>query len=199
MQPRAFTWRDSMHEPRQSHIAETCRVLLVPGIGNSGPTHWQSYWEAAHASYARVHQRDWDHPVCADWVAALECAAQRAAPNPLLVAHSLGCLTAVHWLAQTSINVTGVLLVAIPDPDRASFPAQAKGFAPIPGNQLPCPSIVVASADDPYSDIAFAQRCANAWKSRFIDIGCAGHINAASGLGNWEQGHRMLRSLLAGS
>ena len=73
-----------MHEPRQSHIAETCRVLLVPGIGNSGPTHWQSYWEAAHASYARVHQRDWDHPVCADWVAALLITMDAGVPTVLV-------------------------------------------------------------------------------------------------------------------
>jgi len=39
-------------------------VLLVPGIGNSGPGHWQSMWQAKHSDVGRVIQRDWDHPEC---------------------------------------------------------------------------------------------------------------------------------------
>jgi hypothetical protein len=171
-------------------------VLLVPGIGNSGPAHWQSYWESAHDSYARVQQHDWEHPVCADWVSALELAAQRAAPGVLIAAHSLGCLVVAHWLARTSVRIAGALLVAVPDPRGANFPVEAKGFASVPRDPLPCPSIVVASSDDPYSDMAFATQCANAWGSRLINIGRAGHINAASGLGYWNEGERMLRSLL---
>ncbi|HKT27878.1 RBBP9/YdeN family alpha/beta hydrolase [Dyella sp.] len=185
-----------MHEPRQTHGTTPSRVLLVPGIGNSGPTHWQSYWESEHDSYARVHQNDWERPVCADWVSALERTAQRAEPGALIAAHSLGCLVVANWLAQTSIRIAGALLVAVPDPSGVSFPTEAKGFTPVPLDPLPCPSIVVASSNDPYSDIAFATQCAHAWGSRLINIGRAGHINAASGLGHWDNGQRMLRSLL---
>jgi predicted alpha/beta hydrolase family esterase len=185
-----------MHETPQPHDATPRCVLLVPGIGNSGPTHWQSYWEAEHDGYTRVQQNDWDHPVCADWVDALELAAQRAGPGALIAAHSLGCLVVASWLARTSIRIAGALLVAVPDPSGASFPSEAKGFHPVPPGPLPCPSLVVASSDDPYSDIAFATQCADAWGSRLINIGQAGHINAASGLGRWDEGQRLLRSLL---
>ena len=186
-----------MPEPRQTHDTARCRVLLVPGIGNSGPKHWQSRWESEHDSHVRVHQGDWENPVCADWVGALEVAARRAAPGVLIAAHSLGCLVVAHWLARAPVAIAGALLVAVPDPDRPSFPAQAVGFAPVPRKRLPCPSIVVASSDDPYSEVEFAQQCAAAWGSRLVNIGNAGHINAASGLGNWSEGHRMLRSLTA--
>lgn len=192
----AFLRQVSMPEPRPNHGAAPRHVLLVPGIGDSGPAHWQSRWESEHESYVRVHQRDWENPVCAEWVAGLESAAQRAASNVLIAAHSLGCLAVAHWLARTSICIAGALLVAVPDPSRPSFPIQAKGFAPIPLHRLPCPSIVVTSSDDPYSTMEFAERCAAAWNSRLINIGHAGHINAASGLGRWDEGHRMLCSLL---
>jgi predicted alpha/beta hydrolase family esterase len=186
-----------MLESQQTHDATGCRVLLVPGIGNSGPEHWQSRWESEHDSYVRVHQRDWENPVRADWVRALDLAAQRAAPGALIVAHSLGCLVVAHWLARASLRIGGALLVAVPDPSNTNFPVEAVGFAPIPRERLPCPSIVVASSDDPYSHLEFSQQCAEVWDSQFVNIGRAGHINAASGLGTWSEGHRMLRSLMA--
>jgi hypothetical protein len=31
------------------------------------------------------------------------------------------------------------------------------------------------------------------WGSRFVDLGERGHINAESGLGDWPEGHAMLR------
>ncbi|HET7812567.1 MAG TPA: alpha/beta hydrolase, partial [Steroidobacteraceae bacterium] len=59
-----------------------------------------------------------------------------------------------------------------------------------------CPSIVVASRNDPYGTLDFARGCAQAWGSRFVDIGDAGHINAASGLGDWAAGHELLGELV---
>ena len=61
----------------------------VPGIQNSGPTHWQSRWETTHPAVRR-RQQDWDHPVCDDWVRALDDAVARSVDAPILVAHSLG-------------------------------------------------------------------------------------------------------------
>ena len=185
--------------PERRAIAGGARrdVLLVPGIGNSGPQHWQSRWEAQHDTWIRVRQNDWENPVCGDWVQALELAVLRAAPHLLIAAHSLGCLAVAHWLARTSLNIAGALLVAVPDPHGAIFPAQAVGFTPLPRKRFPCASIVVASTDDPYCDLEFVRQCAAAWGSRLVDIGPAGHINADSGLGDWSEGQRLLESLAA--
>jgi predicted alpha/beta hydrolase family esterase len=42
----------------------TTRVLILPGLGNSGPDHWQSHWERGDAACRRVEQDDWDAPDC---------------------------------------------------------------------------------------------------------------------------------------
>src|ERR1700736_7035663 len=107
-------------------------VLLVPGIGNSGPTHWQSLWQAEHPGVARVIQRDWDHPVCNEWTEALDQAVGKAAAPPILVAHSLGCLAVAHWAARSERPCFAALLVAVPDPGGPAFPGAAAGFAMVP-------------------------------------------------------------------
>ena len=86
------------------------------------------------------------------------------------------------------------MLVALPDPSEAHFPRDARGFAPVPLKRLPFPTIVVTSSDDPYGGVPFSQTCANAWGSRWIDLGARGHINADSGLGDWDEGREWLES-----
>lgn len=115
----------------------------------------------------------------------------------VLVAHSLACLVVAHWAARTGRKVKGALLVAPPDPDGPNFPAAATGFSPLPAVALGFPSIVVASSNDPYGSIAFAQSWAQTWGSRFVGIGPAGHINSQSGLGEWRAGLSLLRELAA--
>jgi len=173
-------------------------ILIVPGIGNSGPEHWQSLWQSEDQSALRVQQRDWDHPVCTQWCAALDDSIARAGHDVIIAAHSLGCLTVAHWAMTTSKAISGALLVAPPDPDGPSFPVEVSGFAPVPSLKLKFPTILVASADDPYGSLEFAKHCADSWGSRFVNVGPAGHINASSGLGRWEQGRRLLQDLLAG-
>ena len=171
------------------------KVLILPGLGNSGPQHWQSLWEAANPALRRVAQRDWDHPELQDWVAGLDAAVAQAGPGAVLVAHSLACLQVAHWAHTSSRPVRGALLVAVPDPSADAYPVEAASFAPVPLQRLPFPSIVVASDDDPIGPLAHAQRCADAWGSRLVCIGAAGHINAASNLGEWPEGLALLGSL----
>jgi len=92
-------------------------------------------------------------------------------------------------------GIAAALLVAVPDPAGRQFPSDAIGFAPVPRGRLPCPNIVVASRDNPYASIEHARDRAHDWGSELVDIGCAGHINAASGLGDWSDGHELLARL----
>ena len=48
-------------------------VLILRGLYNSGPEHWQSRWGAAHPELRRVMQDDWERPRCADWIARTPC------------------------------------------------------------------------------------------------------------------------------
>lgn len=170
-------------------------ALILPGIGNSNADHWQSLWEKANPSFVRVQQADWDNPVCEEWLEVLEQQVAQAGENVVLIAHSLACVLVAHWAAKTKLKIKGALLVAPPNPDRVNFPEQAVGFSPLPLKPFAFPSIVVASSNDPYGSLDFAKMCASAWGSRFVSIGAAGHINSASGLGEWQEGYSLLQQL----
>lgn len=177
------------------------RIVIVPGIGNSGEQHWQSHWQASHAGVTRIAPSSWDAPAREDWVMAVEHAVREAGPRVVLVAHSLGCLAVAHWAARrraaggdSLAPVAGALLVAVPDPSGPVFPAEAQGFAPLPREHLGFPSLIVASDDDSYGSVDHAKRCAADWGGSLHRIGARGHINAASGLGHWPDGWALLRA-----
>ena len=173
-----------------------CPVLIVPGHGNSGPTHWQSLWQARNPHWQRLQVNDWDHAVCDEWVAALDRHLSAMGPDTVVVAHSLGCLAVVHWAARHARPLRGALLVAVPDPAAAAYPAaDSIGFTPLPQKPLPFRSTVVTSTDDPYGSAAYARACANAWGSGYVEMGPRGHLNAASGLGEWAEGFGLLDAL----
>lgn len=163
-------------------------VLLVPGIGNSGDRHWQSLWQVKYADVCRVIQRDWDHPVCEEWVITLDRAIRQAAAPPILVAHSLGCLAVAHWAAQSDRPCHAALLVAMPDPGAAAFPQEAVGFATTPPGLGKYRVTVISSDDDPYATAEFTERQVAAWGAEHVRLSRRGHINADSGLGDWPEG-----------
>ncbi|MBV8962428.1 MAG: serine hydrolase family protein, partial [Hyphomicrobiales bacterium] len=72
-------------------------ILFVPGLGNSGPDHWQTRWEKKLSTGRRVEQTDWEHPRLKEWVARLveEIARSEVKRPAVLIAHSLGNLVVV--------------------------------------------------------------------------------------------------------
>ena len=169
-------------------------VLTVAGLWNSGPQHWQTLWEERHASWRRVEQRNWDRPDRDQWVAALDSAVYGCETAPILAAHSLGCALVSQWAADRGgLGVRGAFLVAPSDVEAPDYPVEGRSFSFMALGRLPFPSIVVTSSDDPYVSVQRAARFAEAWGSRLIDIGPAGHINGASGHGPWPEGLTMLQ------
>ncbi|MES2104971.1 MAG: alpha/beta hydrolase [Pseudomonadota bacterium] len=170
-------------------------VLIIPGIGNSDANHWQTQWQRNNPSFVRLQIEDWENPQCELWTNAIDAAVQSLGPATVLVAHSLGCLALAHWVAQATHPVRGALLVAVPDPHGPAFPEAAQGFSPLPWERFSFPSILVASDNDPYASPEHAGYCADAWGSRLVRAGHKGHLNSASGLGDWEYGWTLLQSL----
>lgn len=175
-------------------------ILTVPGLGNSGPAHWQTLWEVARADTSRVELGMWSAPHRNMWVTKLDRAIASARAPVILVAHSLGCL-AVAWWAKLAPQpygapVAGALLVAPPDVECGDVRIELSGFAPAPRGPLPFPSILVASTDDPWSTIERAHSLAVDWGSHFVDAGEQGHLNAESDLGMWPDGQALLSRLL---
>jgi uncharacterized protein len=170
-------------------------VFTLPGLNNSGPQHWQTLWEEEYG-FTRIQQQEWDTPVCKDWINAIdEVVTQHPPDQVILVGHSLACCAIVRWAAKFNRVIKGAFLVGPSDVDAPSYPPGTKGFKPMPLNQLPFPSITVASSNDPFVSIERAQQFAQGWRSWLVNIGEAGHINAASKLGLWPEGMALLQQL----
>jgi uncharacterized protein len=170
--------------------------FIIPGLGNSGPEHWQTYFEKSGDRFQRINQKEWDAPDCADWVDAIDKAISNFdLSRVVLIGHSLGCVTIAHWANRYHKKIKGDLLVAPSDIENPVYTFPATGFAPVPTEKINFKTIVAASADDPWVSLDRAKFFAQGWGSDFIDIGKAGHINAASGFGEWKQGLEILKKL----
>ena len=177
---------------------EKYKFLTVPGLGSSGSAHWQTLWEKQNAEkFQRVEQTNWDLPVCQEWIEKLDEEVKKLTKPTYLIAHSLGCLTVIHWAKKyTSEIVKGAFLVAPPDVENSKRLSFIEGFSPIPTFKLPFKSIVIASTTDQYASIERVEQLAHAWGSEFINIGKKGHINATSNLGHWEEGQDLLNNFI---
>lgn len=172
--------------------AAQVQVLIVPGLGDSGPGHWQTLWADSGPAFRRVRQRDFDHPQRADWIAGLDAELRRRPGPTVLVGHSLGCIAIAAWAQRhDSARVAGALLVAPADADALGL------LDGVPLAPLPFPATVVASSDDPYCTLPRARVFAAAWGAEFVDHGPSGHLNIAAGFGPWPRGERLLAGLRA--
>lgn len=178
----------------------TPTLVIVPGLGDSGPQHWQSLWTEKFGA-ARVQQDDPHAPTPGAWAARLQEVIEATPDDLVLVGHSTGVLTIVHWAAQTGGHqrVKGALLVGPTDAEdvgvQGEYPALA-AMAPVPRSPLPFPALVIASETDPFVSFERAQALADAWEAEFVSAGDVGHINVASGHGDWPDGEVLLGEAL---
>ncbi|MEU3743744.1 MULTISPECIES: RBBP9/YdeN family alpha/beta hydrolase [Streptomyces] len=175
--------------------------VIIPGIDGSDDRHWQSVWEKRWGpSAVRIAPASWTGPDLPDWCAAIQTAyevASRRDDQVALVAHSLGCWAAAHWLEQARPDTVVAFLVAPPDPRGPAFPrAAAPTFLSLSARPLPCPSLMVASDDDPYCDRKTSASFAHGWRAQGHLIEGHGHINSDSNLGDWRAGLELLRGLV---
>lgn len=175
------------------------RLVIVPGLGGSGPDHWQTIWEQAHPRARRFEPTSLDLPELEDWVEAIDRAVAADAEPPILVAHSLGTIAVSAWAARHASRARAVMLVAPPDASRPDAPAVIRPFAAVQPRALPIPSVVIASADDRYASLDHARLAAQGWEAPLIVAGARGHLNAQSGLGAWSDGAAALESLARAS
>lgn len=173
-------------------------ILIIPGLDNSGPDHWQSRWERNLKTARRVLQDDWIAPRKNDWVGRIAEAVAVSSRPAVLVGHSLGAVAALHALSDIDLaKVAGVFIVGTsdaenpepwPDIELERWHPQAAGFAPLPKGTLPVKTRMIASSTDPYCTLERAQALAAEWGADLSVIGDAGHLNTASGHGPWPEG-----------
>lgn len=169
-------------------IADT-DIRILPGLGNSGPGHWQHRWAERLSTGQIVEQAEWDRPDLRDWTARIIEAVAEAEKPVVLIAHSLAVSALVHAAPRLPEGkVRGAFLVSPPDHEGEEIPPEARGFGNVPRDPLPFPSILVASTNDPLVSVARAVDMATAWGSEIHFAENAGHINTASGHGPWPEG-----------
>ena len=178
-------------------------VLLVPGLRGHVEDHWQTRLAASLHGPRMVAPLGRTYPGLQARVTLLDQVVQDVAGPVVLVAHSAGALVAVHWAAQHSpTRVVGALLATPPvfaDELPPEYPSidrlRGQGWMPIPRSPLPFPSIVAASTDDPLGNPVRLRSLATAWGSRVHDLGAVGHLNPASGFGDWPEAVELIDQL----
>lgn len=184
------------------HIDNTPTILMVPGLRDHVPEHWQTLLQAQLPNARSVHPLEHDKLSCAARVAALDAALAAIDGPVVLVAHSAGVMITVHWAARHCRPIQGALLVTPPDFDVPLPPAYPNpaalaenGWQPTPRGALPFPSIVAASRNDPLASYERVVGMASDWGSLLVDVGEVGHLNPAAGYGPWPRAMELLAQL----
>ena len=174
-------------------------ILIVPGLNNSGPDHWQTRWQQKLSTAQRVEQRNWDQPDHAAWTRTIADRVNAAKKPVILIAHSLGVAAAAHAAPLFEKDRgKGAFLVAPPSEEWLRTHEMNFGaFETHPRDPLHFPSLLVGSRNDPHASYAALEELAFAWGSAFKDAGEAGHINSESGHGPWPEGLMSLAAFLA--
>ena len=166
------------------------RVVVVPGLHGSEDAHWQTWLERQFAKSIRIVQSDWAHADLQVWSAAIRRQLASERGPFVLAAHSFGCLATAQALGQGLPDVAGVLFVAPANPGRFGVDKQLYRW------RVNTASIVVGSENDPWMPADGARALARDWGSAFVNLGRAGHINAASGFGPWPRAKYFVDTLI---
>jgi len=183
-------------------------VLVVPGLRDHVDAHWQTLLarelEASGRQVRTVPPLGREDLGLERKVEAIEKAAQAIAGPIVVVAHSGGCVTVAHWARKTRRPVRAALLATPPDfekPMPEGYPTldalREAGWLPVPRERLPFRSVVAASRNDPLARFSRVVGLASDWGSELVDLGFVGHLNPASGYGEWLQADDLIARLEA--
>lgn len=185
-------------------MSTTPTVLIVPGLRDHVDTHWQTLLGHRLPRVQTVPPMGREDLDCAQRIQAIESTITRIEGPVLIVAHSAGCIMAAHW-ANTSAHVhrvCGALLATPPDFDRPmpeGYPGidalKAGGWFPVPRQRLPFSSLVACSDNDPLAASARVLTLARDWGSETVNLGAVGHLNPASGYGEWPMALSLIQDL----
>jgi|tagenome__1003787_1003787.scaffolds.fasta_scaffold19879439_2 predicted alpha/beta hydrolase family esterase len=182
-------------------------VVLVPGLRGHVADHWQTRLAATLPSVRTVPPLGRDEPSLLARVTLLDRIVEDVDGPVVIVAHSAGVLVTVHWAATyTGTAVVGALLATPPafatalPPEYPSIrDLRDRGWLPVPRRSLPFPSILATSTDDPLGNPVRVRAMADAWGSREHSLGPVGHLNPASGFGEWPEAVELIGRLRGGA
>jgi predicted alpha/beta hydrolase family esterase len=181
-------------------------LLIVPGLRDHVADHWQTLLTRKLASRRLVYTvppLGREDLSCTKRVDAIQEALQRIHGPVIVVAHSGGVMSFVHWTRKYyCLNIIGALLAAPADlemPLPPGYPSfeylRNNGWLPVPRAKLPFPSLVAVSSNDPLAEQSRVEQFANDWGSECVHVGAVGHLNPASGFGEWPQAEELIARL----
>lgn len=177
-------------------------ILIVPGLREHVPEHWQTLLAERLPKVRSVPPLEENKLSLDARVAAIQHELESIDGPVILVAHSAGVLMVVHWAARHNRLIRGALLAAPPDLDAtwpANYPSpdtlREHGWSPLPRQRLPFPSLVAASSNDHLASLEAVERMARDWGSTLVELGPVGHLNPASGYGDWPKADELIQVL----
>ncbi|MFJ3261607.1 RBBP9/YdeN family alpha/beta hydrolase [Pseudomonas sp. NPDC086581] len=177
-------------------------VLLVPGLRDHVAEHWQTLLQQRLPHVRSVPPLTENKLDLNARVEAIQRELESIDGEVILVAHSAGVLMVAHWAARYSRPIKGALLATPPDLDGdwpAHYPKPAvlaeMGWSPLPLEPLPFPTLVACSDNDPLASPEAVQRMARHWRASVVELGRVGHLNPASGYGDWPQADELIQLL----
>jgi len=184
-------------------MTNTATVLIVPGLRDHVPDHWQTLLAAKLPNVHTVPPLEQDKLSRAARVEALDFTLRAIDGPVILVAHSAGVMMVAHWAQSHShVSIKGALLATpadVENPFPVGYPTtdtlRDHGWLPVPRRPLPFPSLLAASRNDPLCAFARAQTMADDWGSELVDLGSVGHLNPAAGYGEWPQAMELIERL----
>ena len=203
--PRAGSRASCARRPEVDANEPSRPSSIVPGLRDHVAEHWQTLLEARLraagrpcASVPPMGREDLD---CAARVAAIEREAQAVEGPMVVVAHSGGCIMLAHWARQTQRPVHGRAAgdaARLRDADagrlsddrrlaRRRLAAGAARAAAVPEHRRGEPQ-------RPARQLRARRRAGRDWGGRLVDLGEVGHLNPASGFGEWPQADEFIAS-----
>ena len=186
-------------------LTREATVLIVPGLRDHVPEHWQTLLASRLPRVRCVAPMGRDNLDCAARVEAIERQAASIDGPIILVAHSrrrysdraLGAADQAQRQGRIAGDAAGLrAAVARMDIPRWKRCGRAAGFSRRAGRshfQASSPRAATIRSRASSSVAAMARQ----WGSRLVDLGEVGHLNPASGYGDWPAADALIAELEA--
>lgn len=184
-------------------------VHIIHGYSASPSDHWFPWLKReleADGHAVTIHPMpDSDAPDADAWKRTLERRIPATGPGTFFVAHSLGCISLLHYLDALPEGTTigGIVLVSGFSQPIASLPELDAFTAPsvsFPAIQALTPRrVVIASANDPIVPFAHTVHLQTMLDARLITVERGGHFLASDGFTEHPAVLRALARMLSGS
>ena len=174
------------------------KTLILHGWGGSDFPHWQSHLAGELAKdYGTVCfplLEDKENPKKDVWVEQVKRILEDFKPD-IVVCHSLANILWFHLCHEAKLSTVKKLFLVAP-PSLTCKVEELSTFFPL---ELPCELfaqeiMLITSTNDPYLSHEEAKQMAQTLHVKHIELKNAGHINTASGFGEWQEIHRWVKA-----